>query len=250
MGWRGDGIEVFDGLGDLLMPAVAPQAPVAAPMAATGTAGAPPSKPIGGDLDSSLANLRIERSVERVGMDMQWNEKKLTGGASWQPQVAPTSWGAPGSQMPGASPGAPGATPPAGAMPPPMGAQPGFGMVGHPFPSPSPSPSPYPSGSLSPYPLPLCSCWYVVIRSCLTLLPPPQPLQMFPQPMMRPQFPGAGAPGAPDLLSRALKNPPLRTPWQISTSRTSYNPPGTSTPPHPSAPLRSSYQPVHTLIFL
>lgn len=31
--------------------------------------------------------------------DMQWNEKKLTGGANWQPQVAPTSWGGPGSQM-------------------------------------------------------------------------------------------------------------------------------------------------------
>ncbi len=31
--------------------------------------------------------------------DNQWNEKKLTGGANWTPQFAPTSWGTPGTQM-------------------------------------------------------------------------------------------------------------------------------------------------------
>lgn len=82
------------------------------------------------------------------------SEKKLTGGANWTPQVAPTSWGTPGAPMvrrmrlisnreniqmlmgalclqAGGAPGAPGVpgAAPAAAMVPPMGAQPGFGMV-------------------------------------------------------------------------------------------------------------------------
>lgn len=64
---------MFDGLGDLLMPAVTPQSTggstagstggsMVTPVAAGGIAGAPPATPpltktIGGDLDSSLANL-------------------------------------------------------------------------------------------------------------------------------------------------------------------------------------------------
>ncbi|XP_036394765.1 clathrin coat assembly protein AP180 isoform X1 [Megalops cyprinoides] len=172
---------VFDGLGDLLMPAMAPQGPTAPPMGAAPAAGAPPAKPIGGDLDSSLANLVGNLGMGNQKKDMQWNEKKLTGGANWQPQVAPTSWGAPGSQMPGPSPGAPGATPPTGAMPPPMGAQPGFGMP--------------PAGAAGAPMMP----------------------QMYPQPMMRPQFPAAGAPGAPlspgpAAAVQSPKKPPSKDP--------------------------------------
>ncbi|KAG7461040.1 hypothetical protein MATL_G00205310 [Megalops atlanticus] len=101
---------VFDGLGDLLMPAVTPQGPGMPPVGGVGMAGAAPGKAIGGDLDSSLANLVGNLGMGNQKTDMQWNEKKMTGGANWQPQ-------------PGPSPGAP-----AGAMAPPMGAQPGFGM--------------------------------------------------------------------------------------------------------------------------
>ncbi|KAI1897260.1 hypothetical protein AGOR_G00081480 [Albula goreensis] len=78
------GSSVFDGLGDILMPAGA--SPAGGPAAAGGA----PGKPIGSDLDASLANL-----VGNLGMGNQktdWNEKKMTGGASWQPQVAPSSW--------------------------------------------------------------------------------------------------------------------------------------------------------------
>lgn len=61
--------QVFDGLGDLLMPAVTPQSTggstagstagsMGTPVAAGGIASTPPpTKTIGGDLDSSLANL-------------------------------------------------------------------------------------------------------------------------------------------------------------------------------------------------
>ncbi|KAL4657447.1 clathrin coat assembly protein AP180 [Arapaima gigas] len=175
---------VFDGLGDLLMPAMAPQGSTAPPVAVTGLAGAPPAKAIGGDLDSSLANLVGSMFFLGGGsdyvLDMQWNEKKLTGGANWQPQVAPTSWGAPGAQMPGSSPGAPGGTPPSGTMAPPMGAQPGFGM-------------PPAAGAGAP------------------MMP-----QMFPQPMMRPQFPGASVSGAPlspgPAATQSPKKPPSKDP--------------------------------------
>ncbi|XP_036405359.1 clathrin coat assembly protein AP180-like isoform X2 [Megalops cyprinoides] len=113
----------LDASGDLLMPAVTPQGPGVPPVGGVGMAGAAPGKAIGGDLDSSLANLVGNLGMGNQKTDMQWNEKKMTGGANWQPQVAPTSWAAPGSQMPGPSPGGP-----AGAMAPPIGAQPGFGM--------------------------------------------------------------------------------------------------------------------------
>ncbi|XP_018612529.2 clathrin coat assembly protein AP180 isoform X2 [Scleropages formosus] len=171
---------VFDGLGDLLIPAMAPQGSAAPSAAATGMAGVPPGKAIGGDLDSSLANLVGNLGMGNQKKDMQWNEKKLTGGANWQPQVAPTSWGAPGTQMPGSSPGAPGGTTPSASMAPPMGAQPGFGM-------------PPAAGAGAP------------------MMP-----QMFPQPMMRPQFPGAGVPGAPlspgPAATQSPKKPPSKDP--------------------------------------
>ncbi|KAJ8290896.1 hypothetical protein GJAV_G00018950 [Gymnothorax javanicus] len=167
---------VFDGLGDLLMPAAAPQGPPVVPMVGGGLAGASSAKAIGGDLDSSLASLVGNLGMGNQKKEMQWNEKKLTGGASWQPQVAPTSWGAPGTQMPCSSPGAPGATPPAGAMPPPMGTQPGFGM-------------PPVGGTGAP------------------MMP-----QMFPQPMMRPQFPGAPLSPGPGGAVQSPKKPPSKDP--------------------------------------
>ncbi|XP_013875922.1 clathrin coat assembly protein AP180 isoform X3 [Austrofundulus limnaeus] len=177
---------MFDGLGDLLMPAVTPQSTggstagstagsMGTPVAAGGVplippAAPPPTKTIGGDLDSSLANL-----VGDLGMKKKdpMSEKKLTGGANWTPQVAPTSWGTPGAPMAAAAPGAPGAAPPGAAMVPPMGAQPGFGM-------------PPAGGPGAP------------------IIPPMMGQPLMGQPMMRPPFigvagatPGAAAPGAP-----------------------------------------------------
>ncbi|XP_072558649.1 clathrin coat assembly protein AP180-like isoform X2 [Paramormyrops kingsleyae] len=172
---------VFDGLGNMLAPALTPQGPGAPLMAGGGMAAAAPAKPISGDLDSSLANL-----VGNLGMtsqsNMQWNEKKMTGGAAWQPQVAPTGWAAPGPSMPGPSPGVPGGIPPMGMMGTPMGVQPGFGMAS--------------SGPMMP--------------------------QMFPQqqPMMRPPFAGPGAPGmgpagaamSPGIPQSPRKPPPPKDP--------------------------------------
>nr|XP_046254324.1 clathrin coat assembly protein AP180 isoform X10 [Scatophagus argus] len=176
---------MFDGLGDLLMPTVTPQStggstagstagstgtPIAAGIAAAPPATPPPSKTIGGDLDSSLANLIGDLGVKKK--DPQ-SEKKLTGGANWMPQVAPTSWGTPGAPMTGAAPGAPGApgaAPPVAAMVPSMSAQPGFGM-------------PPTGGPGAP------------------MMQPVMGQPMMGQPMMRPPFtgaaPGAAAPGAP-----------------------------------------------------
>ncbi|XP_048841697.1 clathrin coat assembly protein AP180-like isoform X8 [Brienomyrus brachyistius] len=172
---------VFDGLGNMLAPALTPQGSGAPLVAGGGMAAATSAKPISGDLDSSLANL-----VGNLGMtsqsNMQWNEKKMTGGAAWQPQVAPTGWAAPGPSMPGPSPGVQGGIPPMGMMGTPMGVQPGFGMA--------------PSGPMMP--------------------------QMFPQqqPMMRPPFAGPGAPGmgpagaamSPGIPQSPRKPPPPKDP--------------------------------------
>ncbi|XP_061529806.1 clathrin coat assembly protein AP180 isoform X3 [Phycodurus eques] len=133
---------MFDGLGDLLMPAVTPQStggstagsaagsmgtPVTVEsIAAAPPATPPPTKTIAGDLDSSLANLVGDLGVKKK--DPQ-SEKKLTGGANWTPHVAPTSWTTPGVPMAGVAPGGPVAAPPTGSMVPPMSAQPGFGMA-------------------------------------------------------------------------------------------------------------------------
>ncbi|XP_030012962.1 clathrin coat assembly protein AP180 isoform X4 [Sphaeramia orbicularis] len=178
---------MFDGLGDLLMPAVTPQStggsmgtpasagglPAAAPPATP-----PPTKTMAGDLDSSLANLVGDLGVKKKD---PMSEKKLTGGANWMPQVAPTSWATPGAPMAGAAPGAPGAAPPGGAMVPPMGAQPGFGMP--------------PAGGAP-------------------MMQPMMGQPMMGQPMMRPPFtgvggaaPGAAAPGAPLSPGPASQSP-------------------------------------------
>uniref|UniRef100_A0A670I4Q5 Clathrin coat assembly protein AP180 n=1 Tax=Podarcis muralis TaxID=64176 RepID=A0A670I4Q5_PODMU len=125
---------VFDGLGDLLMPTMVPSGQ---PLSASGIAASSTSaatKGIGSDLDSSLANLvgnlGISGTTSKKG-DLQWNagERKLTGGANWQPKVAPATWSTgvpPSGPMTGS--GAPaGAAPPTSGAPPAQTA-PGFGM--------------------------------------------------------------------------------------------------------------------------
>uniref|UniRef100_A0A8C2RHW3 ENTH domain-containing protein n=1 Tax=Capra hircus TaxID=9925 RepID=A0A8C2RHW3_CAPHI len=127
---------VFDGLGDLLMPTMAPTGQPAPISLVSPSPAMAASKALGSDLDSSLAslvgNLGISGTTSKKG-DLQWNagEKKLTGGANWQPKVAPATWSA------GVPPSAPlqGAVPPTSSVPPVAGApsvgQPGagFGMV-------------------------------------------------------------------------------------------------------------------------
>ncbi|XP_034085276.1 clathrin coat assembly protein AP180 isoform X10 [Gymnodraco acuticeps] len=177
---------MFGGLGDLLMPAITPQSTggstagstagsMGTPVAMGGIAAAPPlSKTVGGDLDSSLANLIGDLGVKKK--DPQ-SEKKLTGGANWMPHVAPTSWGTPGAPMGGTAPGGPGA--PGASMVPPMSAQPGFGMA--------------PAGGPG-----------------APMMQPMMGQPMMGQPMMRPPYAGGAgaAPGAPiPLVSQSPKKP-------------------------------------------
>ncbi|XP_053365067.1 clathrin coat assembly protein AP180-like [Clarias gariepinus] len=146
----GDLMGAFGGLGDLLMPAMAPQPAAAAPMASS------PVKPVGGDLDSTMASL-----AGNLGMGTQ-KPGEAAGGANWQAQVAAPSWGMP---MPVSS-----------MVSPLMGSQLRFSMPGA-------------AGSTP---------------------------MMFPQqPMMRPQFPAAGAPGAPmsaGMTQSPRKPPPVKDP--------------------------------------
>nr|XP_033957960.1 clathrin coat assembly protein AP180 isoform X8 [Pseudochaenichthys georgianus] len=181
---------MFGGLGDLLMPAITPQSTggstagstagsMGTPVTMGGIAAAPPptllpSKTVGGDLDSSLANLIGDLGVKKK--DPQ-SEKKLTGGANWMPHVAPTSWGTPGAPMGGTAPGGPGA--PGASMVPPMSAQPGFGMA--------------PAGGPG-----------------APMMQPMMGQTMMGQPMMRPPYAGGAgaAPGAPiPLVSQSPKKP-------------------------------------------
>ncbi|KFO79048.1 Clathrin coat assembly protein AP180, partial [Cuculus canorus] len=167
---------VFDGLGDLLMPTMVPSGQSIAPSATATVTPSAASKGLGSDLDSSLANLvgnlGISGTTSKKG-DLQWNagEKKLTGGANWQPKVAPATWstgGVPSGPLKGwailystgAMPSA-SAVPAAGGTPPVP--QPGaaFGMP--------------PAGTGVP-------------------MMPQQPV-MYGQPMMRPPFGAATGPG-------------------------------------------------------
>ncbi|KFP66123.1 Clathrin coat assembly protein AP180, partial [Cariama cristata] len=167
---------VFDGLGDLLMPTMVPSGQSIAPAATATVAASAASKGLGSDLDSSLANLvgnlGISGTTSKKG-DLQWNagEKKLTGGANWQPKVAPATWstgGVPSGPLVGwAILYRTGGVPPASAVPaaggtPPV-PQPGaaFGMP--------------PAGTGVP-------------------MMPQQPV-MYGQPMMRPPFGAATGPG-------------------------------------------------------
>ncbi|XP_031656114.1 clathrin coat assembly protein AP180 isoform X14 [Oncorhynchus kisutch] len=69
----------FDGLGDVLMPSMTPQAGAASS----------PVKPMGGDLDATMASM-----ASNLGMGSQKPGENTMGGWS-TPQVAPPSWGAP-----------------------------------------------------------------------------------------------------------------------------------------------------------
>ncbi|XDC77720.1 hypothetical protein R6Z07F_008893 [Ovis aries] len=159
---------VFDGLGDLLMPTMAPTGQPAPISLVSPSPAMAASKALGSDLDSSLAslvgNLGISGTTSKKG-DLQWNagEKKLTGGANWQPKVAPATWSA------GVPPSAPlqGAVPPTSSVPPVAGA-PSVGQPGAGFAMP-------PAGTGMP-------------------MMPQQPV-MFAQPMMRPPFGVAAVPG-------------------------------------------------------
>uniref|UniRef100_A0A8C0VEK3 Clathrin coat assembly protein AP180 n=1 Tax=Cyanistes caeruleus TaxID=156563 RepID=A0A8C0VEK3_CYACU len=181
---------VFDGLGDLLMPTMVPSGQPVAPAATATVPAAAASKGLGSDLDSSLANLvgnlGISGTTSKKG-DLQWNagEKKLTGGANWQPKVAPATWstgGVPGGPLAGAVPPA-SAVPAAGGTPPVP--QPGaaFGMP--------------PAGAGVP-------------------MMPQQPV-MYGQPMMRPPFGAATGPGvqlspSPTPATQSPKKPPTKDP--------------------------------------
>uniref|UniRef100_A0A8C0EQ75 Clathrin coat assembly protein AP180 n=1 Tax=Bubo bubo TaxID=30461 RepID=A0A8C0EQ75_BUBBB len=181
---------LFDGLGDLLMPTMVPSGQSIAPSATATVPASAASKGLGSDLDSSLANLvgnlGISGTTSKKG-DLQWNagEKKLTGGANWQPKVAPATWstgGVPSGPLTGAVPPA-SAVPATGGTPPVP--QPGaaFGMP--------------PAGAGVP-------------------MMPQQPV-MYGQPMMRPPFGAATGPGvqlspSPTPATQSPKKPPTKDP--------------------------------------
>uniref|UniRef100_I3LYC6 Clathrin coat assembly protein AP180 n=1 Tax=Ictidomys tridecemlineatus TaxID=43179 RepID=I3LYC6_ICTTR len=178
---------VFDGLGDLLMPTMAPAGQPAPVSMIPPSPAMAASKALGSDLDSSLAslvgNLGISGTTSKKG-DLQWNagEKKLTGGANWQPKVTPATWsaGVPSSQ---------GAVPPTSSVPPVAGA-PSVGQPGAGFGMP-------PAATGMP-------------------MMPQQPV-MFAQPMMRPPFGATAVPGtqlspSPTPATQSPKKPPAKDP--------------------------------------
>ncbi|XP_073075505.1 clathrin coat assembly protein AP180 isoform X8 [Manis javanica] len=180
---------VFDGLGDLLMPTMAPAGQPAPISVVPPSPAMAVSKALGSDLDSSLAslvgNLGISGTTSKKG-DLQWNagERKLTGGANWQPKVAPATWSA------GVPPSAPlqGAVPPSSSVPPVAGSSVGQPGAGFAMP---------PAGTGAP-------------------LMPQQPV-MFAQPVMRPPFGAAAAPGtqhspSPTPATQSPKKPPAKDP--------------------------------------
>nr|XP_020023707.1 clathrin coat assembly protein AP180 isoform X4 [Castor canadensis] len=181
---------VFDGLGDLLMPTMVPSGQPAPVSMVPPSPAMAANKALGSDLDSSLAslvgNLGISGTTSKKG-DLQWNagEKKLTGGANWQPKVTPATWSA------GVPPSAPlqGAVPPTSSVPPVAGA-PSVGQPGAGFGMP-------PAGTGMP-------------------MMPQQPV-MFAQPMMRPPFGAAAGPGtqlspSPTPATQSPKKPPAKDP--------------------------------------
>ncbi|XP_029416846.1 clathrin coat assembly protein AP180 isoform X8 [Nannospalax galili] len=177
---------VFDGLGDLLMPTMAPSGQPAPVSMVPPSPAMAASKGLGSDLDSSLAslvgNLGISSTTSKKG-DLQWNagEKKLTGGANWQPKVTPATWSAGVPQQ--------GAVPPTSSVPTGAGA-PSVGQPGAGFGMP-------PAGAGMP-------------------MMPQQPV-MFAQPMMRPPFGAAAVPGtqlspSPTPATQSPKKPPAKDP--------------------------------------
>ncbi|XP_045150610.1 clathrin coat assembly protein AP180 isoform X1 [Echinops telfairi] len=177
---------VFDGLGDLLMPTMVPAGQPAPVSVLPPSPAMAASKALGSDLDSSLAslvgNLGISGTTTKKG-DLQWNagEKKLTGGANWQPKVAPATWSSSAPLQ--------GTVPPTSSVPPVAGA-PSVGQPGTGFGMP-------PSGSGMP-------------------MMAQQPV-MFAQPMMRPPFGAAAVPGtqlspSPTPATQSPKKPPAKDP--------------------------------------
>uniref|UniRef100_A0A8C5Q9E3 Clathrin coat assembly protein AP180 n=1 Tax=Leptobrachium leishanense TaxID=445787 RepID=A0A8C5Q9E3_9ANUR len=175
---------VFDGLGDLLIPTMTPSTQM--PSSLTGGNHAGAVKGMGSDLDSSLAslvgNLGISGTTVKKG-DLQWSggEKKLTGGANWQPKVAPATWASGGTSsapMQGSAPTASGGPPSSSAA---AGPQPGPGFALS------------SSGSGVP-------------------MMPQQPM-MYGQSMIRPPF-GTSAPlsPSPSPASQSPKKPPTKDP--------------------------------------
>ncbi|KAM6186070.1 clathrin coat assembly protein AP180 isoform 13-T13 [Rhynchocyon petersi] len=180
----------FDTSGDLLMPTMAPTGQPAPVSVVPPSPAMTASKALGSDLDSSLAslvgNLGISGTTSKKG-DLQWNagEKKLTGGANWQPKVAPATWSA---GVPSSAP-LQGAVPPTSSVPPVAGA-PSVGQPGAGFGMP-------PAGTGMP-------------------MMPQQPV-MFAQPMMRPPFGAAAVPGtqlspSPTPATQSPKKPPAKDP--------------------------------------
>ncbi|XP_029416845.1 clathrin coat assembly protein AP180 isoform X7 [Nannospalax galili] len=172
--------------GDLLMPTMAPSGQPAPVSMVPPSPAMAASKGLGSDLDSSLAslvgNLGISSTTSKKG-DLQWNagEKKLTGGANWQPKVTPATWSAGVPQQ--------GAVPPTSSVPTGAGA-PSVGQPGAGFGMP-------PAGAGMP-------------------MMPQQPV-MFAQPMMRPPFGAAAVPGtqlspSPTPATQSPKKPPAKDP--------------------------------------
>ncbi|XP_052571929.1 clathrin coat assembly protein AP180 isoform X3 [Peromyscus californicus insignis] len=176
----------FDPSGDLLMPTMAPSGQPAPVSMVPPSPAMAASKGLGSDLDSSLAslvgNLGISGTTTKKG-DLQWNagEKKLTGGANWQPKVTPATWSAGVPQQ--------GTVPSTSSVPPGAGA-PSVGQPGAGFGMP-------PAGT------------------GMTMMPQ-QPV-MFAQPMMRPPFGAAAVPGtqlspSPTPATQSPKKPPAKDP--------------------------------------
>nr|XP_038938042.1 clathrin coat assembly protein AP180 isoform X13 [Rattus norvegicus] len=176
----------FDPSGDLLMPTMAPSGQPAPVSMVPPSPAMSASKGLGSDLDSSLAslvgNLGISGTTSKKG-DLQWNagEKKLTGGANWQPKVTPATWSA--------------GVPPQGTVPPTSSVPPGAGApsVGQPG---------------AGYGMPPAG-------TGMTMMPQ-QPV-MFAQPMMRPPFGAAAVPGtqlspSPTPATQSPKKPPAKDP--------------------------------------
>ncbi|XP_075197614.1 clathrin coat assembly protein AP180 [Anomaloglossus baeobatrachus] len=178
---------VFDGLGDLLIPTMTPSSQPSSVTSANNAGGA--GKGLGSDLDSSLAslvgNLGISGTTVKKG-DLQWNagEKKLTGGANWQPKVAPATWAS----------GSPSSAPMQGSTPP--------GSAGAQAASPAPGAQP-----AAGFGLPASGAGVPIM--------PQQPM-MYGQPI-RPSFGGASSSGAPlspsmTPASQSPKKPPSKDP--------------------------------------
>ncbi|XP_075930681.1 clathrin coat assembly protein AP180-like isoform X9 [Petromyzon marinus] len=148
----------FDLIGDMLLPSMQQQQPQMQPQV-LGHAQQATGKLVANDLDSSLANLVGNLGISSPAKKGQWSggEKKLTGGANWQPRAAPPAWApaptAPAPAMqngwpfphyaPGAMAGVPLMGPPPamfGATSAQTGMRPPFGSMGTAQLSPSPTP--------------------------------------------------------------------------------------------------------------